>query len=54
VCVFACKHKQARFSPLVQVLRDEMVSTGAKEMDIDLIAGGLSSLMPDYQVRVSE
>ncbi len=37
---------------MVQVLRDEMVSTGAKEMDINLIAERLSSLMPDYQVCV--
>ena len=31
-------HEQARFSPLVQVLRDNMVATGAKEMEIDVIA----------------
>merc|ERR1719163_2380371 len=46
-------HEQARFSPLVQVLRDNLVATGAKEMDSDQIAQSLTSLMPDYASRLA-
>ena len=46
-------HEQARFSPLVQVLRDNMVATGAKEMDAEVIAQSLGALMPDYRERLA-
>ena len=49
-CACTCATVQARFSPLVQVLRDNMVATGAKEMEADLISQSLSTLMPDFQV----
>ena len=30
-----------------------MVSTGAKDMDADLIAQGLAALMPDFRERLA-
>ena len=44
---------QARFSPLVQVLRDNMVATGSKEMDADQISQALAAIMPDYPTRLA-
>ena len=53
VDAYPCVLTQARFSPLVQVLRDNLVATGAKEMDSDQIAQSLTSLMPDYASRLA-
>jgi len=45
-------HEQARFSPLVQILRDHLVATNVKEMDVELISQKLAALVPDWQTRL--
>ena len=47
-------HEQARFSPLVQVLRDNLVEYGSREVGIDDIDLGLKTLLgSDWKERLA-